>query len=158
MLKSSKLFVVPVFVSLVFALNSLSAPASASPAEKAQNTGPCREDVQKFCKDVKPGGGRIVKCLKQHENDLSAACKSHGEEMRSEFKKEFQEAQAACKGDVDKLCKDVKPGEGRIMKCLKEHENDLSAECKAERTKIKEHHKGMKGMHGDHGDHDQQGQ
>ena len=36
---------------------------------------PCRPDLQKFCSDVQPGGGRIVACLKQHEADLSPACK-----------------------------------------------------------------------------------
>lgn len=35
----------------------------------------CKADVSKFCADVKRGGGRIVQCLKQHEADLSPACK-----------------------------------------------------------------------------------
>ena len=35
---------------------------------------PCRPDLQKFCADVQPGGGRIVACLKQHEAELSPAC------------------------------------------------------------------------------------
>ena len=26
----------------------------------------CKRDVPKFCKDVNPGGGKIVECLKQH--------------------------------------------------------------------------------------------
>jgi len=36
----------------------------------------CQPDVAKFCADVKPGGGRIVACLKQHSSELSDACKA----------------------------------------------------------------------------------
>lgn len=42
----------------------------------------CQSDVQKFCGDVKMGGGRVMDCLQKHENELSAACKSHTQMMR----------------------------------------------------------------------------
>lgn len=35
----------------------------------------------------------------------------------------------ACAEDVKKLCSGVKPGEGRIAQCLKEHVQDLSPNC-----------------------------
>jgi hypothetical protein len=35
----------------------------------------CTEDIEKFCKDVQPGGGRILKCLREHVKDLSSACR-----------------------------------------------------------------------------------
>ena len=41
-----------------------------------------------------------------------------------------------CKADVEKLCPGVKPGEGRIVACLKEKQNEVSDGCKA---KMKEH-------------------
>jgi len=31
-------------------------------------------DVEKFCKGVKPGAGRILSCLKGREADLAPAC------------------------------------------------------------------------------------
>ena len=35
----------------------------------------CKGDAEKFCKDVKPGKGRIHECLKKHEGELSGGCK-----------------------------------------------------------------------------------
>lgn len=98
---------------------------AVSEARAAQ--GPCADDIAKYCKDVKPGGGRLAKCLKDNEKQLSPACKASIEES----KKKVQEAHQACSDNVQKYCKDAKPGQGRIVRCLKEHEKDLSPECKA---------------------------
>lgn len=55
-----------------FAL-ALAAPSAAAPK------GPCAEDTAKFCKDIKPGEGRVKACLKEHEKELSQACKERRE-------------------------------------------------------------------------------
>ncbi len=36
----------------------------------------CGEDRNKFCKDVQPGGGRILQCLQGHQADLTVGCQS----------------------------------------------------------------------------------
>lgn len=47
-----------------------------------------------------------------------------------------------CREDALKFCKDVRPGDGRKAECLKAHEAELSAACKAElEQKRKERHK-----------------
>ncbi|MBU2573744.1 MAG: cysteine rich repeat-containing protein [Elusimicrobia bacterium] len=57
------------------ALASGFALALAAPVFSAgPGGGPCAEDTAKFCKDVKPGEGRITACLKEHEKELSQAC------------------------------------------------------------------------------------
>lgn len=93
----------------------------------AEDQKSCADDVVKFCKDVQPGGGRINKCLKEHETEISPSCKERLEQL----KKELQEAKNECADDIVKLCGDVKPGQGRIVSCLKEHENELSDGCRA---------------------------
>ena len=35
-----------------------------------------------------------------------------------------------CQGDVTRLCKSVRAGGGRILQCLREHESDLTADCR----------------------------
>jgi Cysteine rich repeat len=122
---------------MVFAAAMLSigvAAAADIPAAK----GPCADDVAKYCKDIKPGDGRIARCLKENEKQLSPACKSSIEE----FKKKAKDAHQACEADAQKFCKDVKPGQGRIVKCLMAHEKDLSPECKAKMTEAKKDRKG----------------
>ncbi len=98
----------------------------------AEDTRPCADDILKFCKDVKPGEGRIANCLKEHEKDLSPACKKRTEEMMMRAK----EVHNACADDIDKFCKDVQPGKGNIARCLREHKGELSPECKEELRKV----------------------
>lgn len=59
---------------LLMALTAGFALALAAPAAAADATGPCAADAAKFCKDVKPGEGRVAACLKAHEKELSQAC------------------------------------------------------------------------------------
>jgi hypothetical protein len=34
----------------------------------------CRGDCDRLCAGVQPGGGRVLACLQNHTNQLSAAC------------------------------------------------------------------------------------
>ena len=58
----------------VFALSAGLGLAVSLPASAEKGKGPCAEDAAKFCKDIKPGEGRIMACLKEHEKELSKAC------------------------------------------------------------------------------------
>jgi hypothetical protein len=50
---------------------SLSGPALA---QTASERAACQADFEKYCPGVAPGGGRIVECLSQHMQKLTAEC------------------------------------------------------------------------------------
>lgn len=88
--------------------------------------GACRADRAALCRDAKNHGG-VAKCLKDHEQYLSADCKA----MIAEHKEKMQTRHEACTDDRAKFCKDVTPGKGAMWKCLKSHKAELSAACAA---------------------------
>ena len=94
----------------------------------AEEERPCAEDIANFCKDVRPGGGRIITCLRKHEVELSSLCK----DKLQETQKRLDEAKRACTNDIEKFCKGVEPGEGRIARCLEKHVPELSPACAGE--------------------------
>ena len=106
---------------------ALALGAGVASAQQHQGHDVCKTDVQKFCKDVQPGGGKVAKCLAQHDADLSAPCKEGIAKMRERVKV----VTAACQTDMQQLCKGVEPGAGRIAHCLKENDSKLSQGCRS---------------------------
>jgi hypothetical protein len=104
--------------------------------------GACRNDVQKFCKDVAPGGGAIARCLAKNESQLSEGCRQAIEKGREQLE-EFSEA---CKADAQQLCKDVRPGRGRITRCLAQNKDRLSPACREKITQVEQRHPCMADM------------
>ena len=52
-------------------------PAATAPDDPSehQSVAPnCRAEVKNLCKGIRPGGGRIKKCIQDNENKLSPAC------------------------------------------------------------------------------------
>lgn len=90
-------------------------------------TGACKADADKLCKDVQPGEGRIARCLKQHETNVSPACRDAMRQARQRM----QALREACAGDAKQYCKGVKPGHGRMLTCLQQNELKLSEGCRA---------------------------
>lgn len=58
--------------SLLLALSLLPAPALA----RDDNNGlaACRQDMEKFCRNVEPGEGRQMKCMYELRDKLTPAC------------------------------------------------------------------------------------
>lgn len=43
-----------------------------------------------------------------------------------------------CKADIERLCKGVQPGEGRLMACLQTHSKQMSVGCAQALQKMKQ--------------------
>ena len=114
------------FVTIAFALFAAGAAADAGAQQRSQ--GPCAADVKRFCGDVKPGQGAIAKCMKAHEAELSPACRESSKARAEKAERMREEGRA----DVEKFCKGIAPGGGRILSCLKSREPELQPACAAE--------------------------
>jgi hypothetical protein len=53
----------------------------------------------------------------------------------------MQHMRQACAADVKTFCAQVKPGEGRIVDCLKEHSKDVSKGCSDLLEQLSQPHK-----------------
>lgn len=104
--------------------------AMATGASAAQNARPCDEDAARLCQGMQPGGGRVAKCLKEHSSELSAACKDSMTKAKARARAKTKSFKQACGQDARKFCKDEKRGGGRILKCLTQHQDELSPACK----------------------------
>lgn len=45
----------------------------------------CAKDISKFCAGVTPGGGRLIKCLKPHVNELAPECREKFLPIRAQY-------------------------------------------------------------------------
>ena len=106
---------------------SLFLMSSVSFAQEVKKDGPCHTDAEKFCHEVKPGQGRIIRCMKEHKSELSPECRERIEEKKEKVKARIE----SCETDRQKLCSDVKGGKKRMNKCMREHKDQLSQECRA---------------------------
>ena len=93
----------------------------------------CKVELEKYCKDVTPGEGRVLACLYAYGDKLSPKC----EYALYDAAAQLERAVAAlsyvaneCDEDLDKYCSAVTPGEGRLLNCLEKKSKKLTKRCK----------------------------
>jgi phytoene/squalene synthetase len=94
----------------------------------------CKADIETYCTDVKPGRGRVISCLRAHSEKLAKSCAAAVQDVAEQaeaMKAAISFVQTECREDLDRYCKTVTPGEGRLLKCLDENAAGVSERCKA---------------------------
>ncbi len=93
----------------------------------------CETEIKSYCKDVTPGEGRMLACLYAHNEKITTRC----EYALYDAAVVLQRAVSAisflaneCRDDLEKLCADVPPGEGRLLNCLDKNDEKVSDRCK----------------------------
>ena len=92
----------------------------------------CSNELQSYCSNVTPGGGRLVSCAKAHVDKLSPECISAIN--RAGYWVQFlastlQYVVTQCAADALKFCPDVELGEERVLNCLASNRAELSKYC-----------------------------
>ena len=100
----------------------------------AEDVNPCEKDIAKFCKSIEPGDGRILRCLKLKEENLTPLCKK----QLTRIEKAVEEVQNACADDYAIFCSSLLPGQGRIAACLEKSEKILTPKCKKNLGAVKQ--------------------
>jgi len=90
-----KTWLIPLSCIAIF---SMTAQAQDAPSAPPGGEGPvrqaCMADYQKFCPDVKPGGGRLMACAKAHKDELSQPCKDALAQARAAHRAAAQDCSA----------------------------------------------------------------
>ncbi len=93
----------------------------------------CKVEIEKYCAQVTPGESRVLACLYAYGDKLSAKC----EFALYDAAVQLERAVAAltyvaneCDEDLDKYCRSIEPGEGRLLDCIDKHDKQVSKRCK----------------------------
>jgi hypothetical protein len=124
-IRSNRLLLAGAFLVLSIAISLQS---------EAQIAGPCAETVTKYCEDVTPGGGRIMKCLSDHRDDQSIACKDWLQDQN----KSLKELNTSCIEEIAQLCSFDHPDNIRMYRCLEENYVALKSDCRNKLREIKD--------------------
>jgi len=118
-----------VLILVVLSLGIITAPHAY-----AEDVNPCEKDMAKFCKNIEPGDGRILRCLTLSKEDLRPPCKK----QLGQIEKAVEEVQNACADDYALFCSSVLPGQGRIAACLEKNQKTLTPKCKTNLAAVKQ--------------------
>ena len=92
----------------------------------------CQPEIEDYCDQVTPGGGRLLACFYAHQDKLSGRCEYALYDASAQLEA-FAAATTylakACREDMQKLCSRVQFGEGRVGKCLLENKSEVSKGC-----------------------------
>jgi len=93
----------------------------------------CKADLEKYCKDVKPGDGRLLACLYANSEKISARCEYALYDASSQLERALTALTYVaneCRDDLKAHCANIEAGEGRLLNCLEKNDAKVSGRCK----------------------------
>jgi hypothetical protein len=99
----------------------------------------CKKELETYCKDVTQGDGRILACLYAYSDKLSAQCEYALYDVAAQLERAVAQLTYLvneCREDFKTYCAHIKPGEGRLLACIKKQEDKISSRCKQALKKV----------------------
>jgi len=93
----------------------------------------CANDIGNYCSQVTPGDGRLLYCMAAHEDKISGQCEYafyQAASLLEQLSVAIAYLAQECETEIETLCSDVEIGEGRLLACLDENEEDVGESCK----------------------------
>lgn len=93
----------------------------------------CESDLEQYCSQVTPGNGRLLHCMAAHEDKISGQCDYafyQAATLLEQLSVAVNYLAQECKTDIETHCSDVEMGDGKILACLAEHDEEVSETCK----------------------------
>lgn len=114
-------------VLVAVSLPSAGAAQTFPPGERARAVRmACTADYMRFCRDVPPGGGRIIRCLARHADLVSQPCF----QALTVWGLTAVNAFRMCLPDAERLCAHVPAGSGQALACLLQSADKLNKPCR----------------------------
>jgi hypothetical protein len=93
---------------------------------------PCAAEAARLCSKAR-GEAALLGCLRSQEKELAPACRAELSALLAIAEEYGQD----CEADARRLCAATPPGEGRLLRCLKDQESFLSQSCQGAINRVR---------------------
>ena len=96
----------------------------------------CESDLENYCSQVTPGNGRLLHCMAAHEDKISGQCEYafyQAATLLEQLSVAINYVAQECMTDIEAHCSDLSDvviGDGKILACLEEHDEEVGESCK----------------------------
>ena len=87
--------------------------------------GACGEDIERFCSDVTPGGGRMASCMDAYSDQLSRSCQSALRRSVNRVQQAVASIADSCMSAVQQQCGNA----DNVKQCLQQKNSSLPQSC-----------------------------
>jgi PRC-barrel domain len=87
--------------------------------------GACADDIDDYCARVTPGAGRLVLCMRAHEDQFSRRCQAALDRVSNTLERSAERITEMCWSEVRALCGET----GGVGQCVAQKKASLSPAC-----------------------------